>query len=219
MQRNMPKAISRNPPLNMNMMEAFFRQGNCALQIICEYLVSEYALERAETGWHVLLQESPRSPNNATHQVTVLAEHGRSTTSRKQALNRLSGRNSGGGIVVTRGFEFSVSENVLPTAKKIAIPPSLEFSCLRAPSWLWSYQLLNSVEQKNSFETFIMLQKLAAALRENDCQAKISFSTEQAFGYFTSDLYKGTPSLPEGLLFVVLISTISRIQTPNSRSL
>lgn len=122
MQRNMPKAISRNPPLNMNMMEAFFRQGNCALQIIYEYLVSEYTLERAEIGWHVLLQESPRSPNNGTHPVTVLAEHGGITMSRNQAPNRLSGRNSGGGIVVTQGFEFTVSENGLPTAETIAVP-------------------------------------------------------------------------------------------------
>lgn len=90
-----------------------------------ENIVSHYGIEEAvcqtryqngsredyetrESG-DVIYVGSSGSPNSANHQVTVLAEHGKSTTLSKQALNRSSGRLSGSGIIVTREIEFSVS--------------------------------------------------------------------------------------------------------------
>lgn len=57
---------------------------------------------------NVVYIQSPRSPVSANHQVTVLAEHGRSATLRKQGTNNQAS-NLNSGIVVTREYEFTVS--------------------------------------------------------------------------------------------------------------
>lgn len=54
--------------------------------------------------------QTPRSPSDAHHHVTVMADHKKSAAMRKQMFSHQEpGSNHGTGIVVTREYEFSVS--------------------------------------------------------------------------------------------------------------